>query len=74
MRQDGRSAQQLRPISFELGVQRDPEGSVLVSFGATRVLCAVSVEEKVPPFLRGRGEGLLGGEGERGAEPPVRQA
>jgi ribonuclease PH len=59
MRQDGRKNDELRPIGFEAGIQRDPHGSVLVSFGATRVLTSVMVEEKAPPFLRGKGEGWL---------------
>ncbi len=49
----------LRPIHFERHFTRYAEGSVLVSFGATRVLCNASVEESVPPFLRGSGRGWV---------------
>ncbi len=58
-RPSGRAPDQLRPISFERRYTRHAEGSVLVSFGDTRVLCTASVEDKVPPFLRGKGEGWL---------------
>jgi len=50
-RSDGRKNDQLRPVSFEPGFVEYPEGSLLISFGKTRVLCNVSVEEKVPPWL-----------------------
>lgn len=58
-RNDGRAENQLRPISFETGFTRYAEGSVLVSFGETRVLCNATVEESVPPFLRGQGKGWV---------------
>ena len=58
-RPSGRAPDQLRPISIERGFTRHAEGSVLISFGDTRVLCTASVEEKVPGFLRGKGEGWL---------------
>jgi ribonuclease PH len=58
-RPSGRAADELRPISFVRGYTRHAEGSVLVSFGDTRVLCTASVEERVPPFLRGKGEGWV---------------
>jgi len=58
-RSSGRRADQLRPVSIERGFTRHAEGSVLVSFGDTRVLCTASVEEKVPPHKRGSGEGWL---------------
>ncbi|MEY3295303.1 MAG: ribonuclease, partial [Pseudomonadota bacterium] len=48
-----------RPVSLERGYTKHAEGSVLVSFGATRVLCTASVEEKVPPHKRGSGEGWV---------------
>jgi ribonuclease PH len=54
-----RQADQLRPVSFERNFTRYAEGSVLVSFGHTRVLCNASVEEGVPPFLRGSGRGWV---------------
>lgn len=46
-------------MRFERGYQRHAEGSVLVEFGLTRVVCSASVEERVPPFLRGRGQGWV---------------
>ena len=58
-RSSGRRADQLRPVAIERGFTRHAEGSVLVSFGDTRVLCTASVEEKVPPHKRGSGEGWL---------------
>jgi len=58
-RNDGRQVDQLRPVTFERNFTCYAEGSVLVSFGATRVLCNVSVEESVPPFLRGSGQGWV---------------
>jgi ribonuclease PH len=51
--------EQLRPVSIVRGYTRHAEGSVLVSFGETRVLCTASVDNKVPPFLRGKGEGWV---------------
>ncbi len=58
-RPSGRAADQLRVVSIERGFTRHAEGSVLVSFGDTRVLCTASVENKVPGFLRGKGEGWI---------------
>ena len=58
-RPSGRQADQLRTVSIERGFTRQAEGSVLVSFGDTRVLCTASVENKVPAFLRGKGEGWV---------------
>jgi len=58
-RLDGRTPQQLRPVTFQRGYTRYAEGSVLVSFGETRVLCNATVEEKVPPFLKGGGRGWV---------------
>ncbi|MDB4885423.1 MAG: Ribonuclease [Gemmatimonadetes bacterium] len=55
----GRSADALRPVTLERGVAPYAEGSCLVSFGSTRVLCTVSVEDGVPGWRRGRGEGWL---------------
>jgi len=49
----------MRELKFEPGFTRHAEGSCLVSFGDTRVLCTASVEEKVPPFLRGKGQGWV---------------
>jgi ribonuclease PH len=55
----GRSADALRDVSLQRGAAPNAEGSCLVSFGRTRVLCAVSVEDGVPGWRRGRGEGWL---------------
>jgi len=59
IREDGRLADQLRQVRFERGFTKYAEGSVLVSFGDTRVLCNASVEDSVPPFLRGKGQGWV---------------
>jgi ribonuclease PH len=59
IRTAGRAADALRPVTLERGYTKHAEGSVLVAFGATRVLCTASVEEKVPPHKRGSGEGWL---------------
>jgi ribonuclease PH len=58
-RPSGRAPDQLREISIQRRYTRHAEGSVLIAFGETRVLCTASVEEKVPPFLRGKGEGWI---------------
>ena len=58
-RSSGRAHDALRPVSLQRAFTRHAEGSVLVSFGETRVLCTASVEEKVPPHKRGSGEGWL---------------
>lgn len=55
----GRGARELRPISLERDVAPYAEGSCLISFGATRVLCTASVEDGVPGWKRGKGEGWL---------------
>ena len=55
----GRAADALRPVRLTRNFTCHAEGSVLVEFGATRVLCTASVEEGVPPFLRGKGQGWL---------------
>jgi ribonuclease PH len=59
LRPSGRAPDQLRPVRITRGFTRHAEGSVLVEFGDTRVLCTASVEEKVPGFLRGRGQGWV---------------
>jgi ribonuclease PH len=59
MRPSGRSPDELRPIRITRNFTRHAEGSVLVEFGDTRVLCTASIEEKVPPFLRGKGQGWV---------------
>ena len=58
-RSAGRPADALRAVTLSRNYTRHAEGSVLVSFGHTKVLCTASVEEKVPPFKRGGGEGWL---------------
>ena len=59
MRPDGRKADELRPITITPDFNRYAEGSVLVSFGETRVICTASVEDKLPPFLEGQGRGWI---------------
>ena len=58
-RVDGRVADALRPVSMVRNYLKFAEGSVLIEFGDTRVLCSASVEEKVPPFLKGSGSGWV---------------
>jgi ribonuclease PH len=58
-RRNGRAADQLRPVRFTRRFTSHPEGSVLVEFGETRVLCTASVEDGVPSFLRGKGQGWV---------------
>jgi len=58
-RVDGRNWDELRPVKITPGYQSFAEGSALIELGKTRVLCSVSVEEKVPPFLRGGGTGWI---------------
>jgi len=59
VRADGRGPADLRPVRFTTGYLKHADGSCLVEVGDTRVVCAVSVEEKVPPFLKGKGEGWV---------------
>ena len=59
MRPSGRTPDQMRELTFEPGFTVHAEGACLVSFGNTRVLCTASVEEKVPPFLRGKAQGWV---------------
>jgi ribonuclease PH len=58
-RPSDRRPDELRPVRLTRGYTRHAEGSVLVEFGDTRVLCTASVEERVPPFLKGKGQGWL---------------
>jgi ribonuclease PH len=58
-RADGRAPRELRPIGFQLGVQKWAEGSCLVRFGDTQVLCAATIADRVPPHLRGKGTGWV---------------
>ena len=59
MRPSGRAFDQMRALTFEPGFTKHAEGSCLVSFGDTRVLVTASVEDKLPPFLRGKGQGWV---------------
>ena len=59
MRPSKRAADELRQVSFERGVARYAEGSCLVKFGSTHVLCTASLEDKPPPWLRGQGRGWV---------------
>ena len=58
-RADGRKSLDIRTIDVSLGVQKHAEGSVLFAMGETRVVCAATIEERVPPFLRGAGKGWV---------------
>ncbi len=59
VRADGRGPRDLRPVSFELGVQKWAEGSCRVRMGDTEVLCAATIVDRVPPHLRGKGTGWV---------------
>ena len=59
MRHDQRTAQALRPVDITKDFITHPEGSVLITMGGTRVICNATIEEKVPPFLRGQGKGWV---------------
>lgn len=59
MRNNNRKPESLRPISIERGVQYHADGSILIRMGNTHVICGVSVEEKVPPFLKDKGQGWI---------------
>jgi ribonuclease PH len=59
MRPSGRKPQELRKVSFERGISKHAEGSCLVRFGDTHVMCLATVEEKVPPWLKGAGKGWV---------------
>ncbi|RDI44190.1 ribonuclease PH [Falsibacillus pallidus] len=60
MRPDGRQeALQLRPVHIEANYLKHPEGSVLITIGDTKVICTASIEERVPPFMRGEGKGWI---------------
>ena len=58
-RSNDRAADELRPVRITRGYTIHAEGSVLIEFGQTRVLCTASVEEKVPPHQKGKGEGWV---------------
>src|SRR6185436_10620077 len=59
MRPSGRAPDQLRPVSLEPGFSRHAEGSCLVKFGDTHVLCTASIDERVPPWMRNTGKGWV---------------
>jgi ribonuclease PH len=59
MRSSGRQPEQMRPVRFTRQFTRHAEGSVLVEFGSTQVLCTATLETKVPPFLKGKGRGWV---------------
>ena len=59
VRADGRAPTQLRPVSLTLGVQKWAEGSCLIRVGGTEVLCAATIQDRVPPHLRGKGTGWV---------------
>ena len=58
-RSDGRMPAELRPVTLTLGVQKWAEGSCLIKVGGTEVLCAATIEDKIPPHLRGKGTGWV---------------
>ncbi len=62
MRPSGRAPDEMRAITIETGFTKHAEGSCLISFGDTRVLCTASVERSVPPWMRGKGTGWVTGE------------
>lgn len=62
MRPSNRAPDEMRAITIETGYTKHAEGSCLISFGDTRVLCTASIEERIPPWLRGKGEGWVTGE------------
>jgi ribonuclease PH len=59
VREDGRAPLALRPVSMRLGVQKWAEGSCVIRMGDTEVLCAATIEDRVPPHLRGKGTGWV---------------
>lgn len=62
MRPSGRAADEMRALTIETGFTKHAEGSCLISFGDTRVLVTASVEDRLPPWMRGKGEGWVTGE------------
>lgn len=59
MRVDGRQQDELRPVHIQTDYLMHPEGSVLISVGNTKVICTASIEDRVPPFMRGEGKGWI---------------
>ena len=62
MRTDGRQWNELRPVTITMNPNKYAEGSVLIEFGDTKVICTASVEERVPPFMKGQGKGWINAE------------
>lgn len=58
-RSENRGADALRPVTIERGIQMNADASILIKMGNTHVICGVSIEEKVPPFLEGKGQGWI---------------
>lgn len=59
MRKDGRRAEEMRPVKITRPYLKHPEGSVLIEIGDTKVICTATIEEKVPQWLKGRGQGWV---------------
>lgn len=59
MRLDGRNQDELREVTIVTDYLKHPEGSVLITVGDTKVICSASVEDRVPPFMRGEGKGWI---------------
>jgi len=59
MRNDNRQPNELRPVVITTNVNKHAEGSVLIQFGDTKVICTASIEERVPPFMKGQGKGWV---------------
>ena len=59
MRPSGRKTDQMRAVSFERNFSKHAEGSCLVKFGDTHVLCTATLDDRVPPFLKGSGQGWV---------------
>ena len=59
MRLDGRKRDKLRPVKITRDYIKHAEGSALIEMGDTKVICTASLEERVPPFLRGQGKGWI---------------
>ena len=58
-REDGRGAEELRPLKLEMGINAWAEGSCLIELGLTKVMVTATIEDKVPPFMRGQGQGWI---------------
>jgi ribonuclease PH len=62
LRIDGRTNDELRPVHITTGIMCHADGSVLIEFGKTKVICTATIDDKVPPFLKGTGKGWVSGE------------